>query len=270
MNSLWLLHFVGTPLCVLWMLHWVLPRENPAAVLGAELGRCRSTRGGRCLLGLSLLILVLNFAESSADPALSAWLDYDLTPRVRALEGDWIERVQAWTPHWIAAPLGAWYVSGYVALLIATAVLLDVERRPRALAGYMLGLAANYAYALPFYLFFPVSEVAWSGHSDSFALIERAFPGISAEMRIGSALDNCFPSLHVSCSTTALWFARKSVLPRFAGLVWVAWALVLWSVMALAIHWGSDVVSGLLLGVACGWTGERLAPATLSRLEHAR
>lgn len=259
MNTLWLLHFVGTPLCVLWMLHWVLPRENPAALWGRQLRLCATTPAGRkVLLGLAI-VLGANFAQSLSDPAFSAWLGYDLTSWVRSLEGDWIESVQAWTPAWLRTPLGAWYVSGYVALILATALLLSEEQRPQALRGHLLGFAANYLYAIPFYLFVPVSEVAWSGHSQALALIEAPFPGLTAQMRVGSALDNCFPSLHVSCATSALWFARKSALPRLPALAWVSWALVVWCVMALGIHWGCDVLAGVLLGLVCAWTGERWA-----------
>lgn len=256
------LHLLWTPITVILFILIVRPRSNPLVSLADALLTGIASRTGRIVLAVSALALVVNFVECLFELPISRALGYDLTAWVRSIEGATVERVQATLPRSLAPPLSWFYLSGFVAILIAPVVVWTVEGRWRALAALIASYLANYALAMSAYLFFPVREVAWSGISGARPLLESLFAGISAETRAGSALDNCFPSLHVSLTVTVLLVALSTRDHAMRGLAAAVAVLTAYAVMALGIHWALDVVSGLVFGAVCAglglWLGPRL------------
>jgi membrane-associated phospholipid phosphatase len=262
MEGPWLLvlHGLGTPLTVLLYARLALPGRSALAAARSALQALATTRGGRRVLFAALALAGANFVESPLDPAISAALGYDLTPWVARAEGALVERIQLATPEWMGVPLALAYLPGWLALLLAPGIVQHARGRALAIAEHVAGIWLNYLLALPFYLFFPVREVAFSGRSAARPWLEDFFPAISADMRVGSALDNCFPSLHVSLVVTALAVAARHGPGRLAALAALVLALTIWSVTALGIHWGLDVLSAIPFGLGCAWLGARLAP----------
>ncbi|MEW6072498.1 MAG: phosphatase PAP2 family protein [Planctomycetota bacterium] len=255
--SLTLLHATWTPISLLLFVLIARPAHNPFLDCAVAVRAAIAARGGRLVLAALLGVLAANFAECAVDPAVSAALGWDATPLVRAVESDWVERVQAGVPPWSLGVLAWFYLSGYVAVLAAPLVVWTAEGRGPAVAAYTAAFAANYLLALPFYLLVPVREAAWSGLSAAQPLLDVPWPGITAELRAGSALDNCFPSLHVSCTTTVFCLALRHG-PRNLRLLAAAAALATaWAVMALGIHWGLDVAAGVPFGIGCALLGRR-------------
>ena len=259
--TLTLLHATWTPLSILLFVLLARPASNPFRACGRALRTAVATRGGRIVAAVFAGVLAVNVLECAVDPAVSASLGYDMTPWVRSIEGDWIERVQSVLPRGSLGFLAWFYLSGYIAVIAAPLVVWTVERRSREVAEYTGGFLANYALAIPFYLLFPVQEVGWSAVSEALPLLDVPWPGISEEMRRGSALDNCFPSLHVSLTTTVCWFAHRHGPRGLRILAWVAAILTAFTVMALGIHWALDVVAGVPFGILCAlvgaWLGRR-------------
>ena len=262
---LFVLHALWTPITIILFVLLARPRSNPLANLAEAILTATSTRGGRLILFLAVLVIGINFVECIFEPAISGALGYDLTAWVRSVEGATVERVQATLPKALVPALGWFYLSGYIATLVAPAVVWTAEGRWRPVAALATGFGANYALGVFFYFFFPVREVAWSGLSNAAPLLEALFPGISAETRMGSALDNCFPSLHVSMTCTVFFVAlttKDVAVKRMAG---IAAALTAYAVMALGIHWALDVVSGVLFAGLCAGIGIVLGPRLWKR-----
>lgn len=241
------------------------PRSNPLVILAGALLTGISTRSGRLVLAASVLAMAVNFVECLFELPLARALGYDLTAWVRSIEGETVERVQATLPRSLAPPLAWFYLSGFVAILITPVVVWTVEARWRILATLFVGYLANYALALGAYLFLPVREVGWSGISDARPLLETLFAGISAETRVGSGFDNCFPSLHVSLTVTVLLVTLTIRDHGMRCLSAVIAVLTAYAVMALGIHWALDVVSGLVLGAICAGLGLWLGPHLRAR-----
>jgi membrane-associated phospholipid phosphatase len=245
-----LLHALWTPITLIFFVLLARPRSNPLQAVAQALLNACSTRGGRLTLLLGVLVLGLNVLECALEPWLARRLGYDLTAWVHGLEGDFAARVQATLPRFLA-PLGVWfYLSGFVAGLLLPAVMWAADARSAALRALVRAYAANYAIGLAFYLFVPVREVGWSGLASVEPWLERLYAGLSAETRIGSALDNCFPSLHVSLTTSAYLVAREhgdAALRRVSAAIALGTAYI---VVALGVHWALDAAAGIVLGAA--------------------
>jgi len=266
MKSFLLLNLLGVPLTLLFYLYLAVPGERATALVARSVRTLFASPAGRRILALASVVLGLGAVEASVDEAISARLGYDFTPLFSQIEGGLVEWFQGHIPPGMDLVLGWTYLAGYIALLILPAVVFTHTGSRRAIAGYIGSLGANYAFALPFYLFFPVAEVSWSGLSETYHGLEELWPGLTAPLRGMSALDNCFPSLHVSCATTALCFAWWYGSRRLALLTGGVWALVVWSVLALAIHWGLDVLAGIPFGIGCAVWGRRAAGPVCERL----
>jgi hypothetical protein len=254
-----LLHALWTPITLLLFVLLARPRSNPLQTLAEGLLAALSTPGGRRVLWLGVAVLGANSLECLLEPWLARTLPYDLTAWVRSVEGNAVERVQATLPAALFSLTGWFYLSGFVAGLLLPAVVWAAEERFEAVRALVLAYLANYALALPFYLFFPVREAAWSGVSDALPLLEALYPGVSAETRVASALDNCFPSLHASLTASAFVVALvhgDRALRLVTGAIALATAYV---VVALGIHWALDAAAGLPFGALCAWIGLRAA-----------
>jgi membrane-associated phospholipid phosphatase len=263
MPRLLLLHALWTPITVVLFVLLARPRSNPLQRIASALLVATATRGGRRALAAVALTVVANALECAVDPWISARLGYDLTPWVASLEGDLVARVQATLPPALAPALGWFYLSGFVAGLVAPALVWADERRFHAVRALVIGGVATYALAFVAYALVPVREAAWSGLSTAAPLLERVYPGLSAALRAGSGLDNCMPSLHVSLTVTALAVvaARRRRGDRaLLGLAAAVALLTAYATVALGVHWVLDVAAGVPFGLACAWIGLAASP----------
>ena len=260
--TFYLHYLVLAPLCLLALLAVTLPTREPHRVLGRALAELIRPHG-RIILGLYLFVVIGNLIEALLDDELTAALGYELTGFVFSIEGESVAKVQdailglpggsAWI--WILCIV---YTAGYVTWLLYPPVALSAIGKPRAAGTYALAFALNYVLALPFYLFAPVKEVAWSGISRARPLLEENFPGITPHLRLESALDNCFPSLHVSIAFSSLVLVHLHGTRRMRMAAWPLTLGITLSVMALGIHWVADTVAGVPFGIACAFLAMRI------------
>jgi len=144
-------------------------------------------------------------------------------------------------------------------------VLLAKDKRE--LWSFSLGCAAMTALALVVFWFMPTAI-------PNFAI--DASPGTSLHfLKTVDSAGNAFPSLHVSFSVfTCIVLARQlreSGAPAWLRAFNVAWAVaIVYSTMAVRQHVLIDVLGGLALGLALGFTSrERGVPAQPARARPA-
>jgi len=263
--SFYLHYLLFAPLLLLGLLWWTFPERHPLTHFASSFRALFTHRGGRLLMGCYLFVVGTNLIEGLYDERLTAALGWDFTAKVRSVEGPLVESIQSSIlalpgGHGLIAVLALAYTAGYVAWLLFPSFAFFALGRPRASGSFALAFVANYLFALPFYLFFPVREVAWSGLSNAQPLLEVHWPGITEHLRYESALDNCFPSLHVSIAVTALYFVVRYGTRRMKWVGWPLTLLICLSVMALAIHWGIDSAAGIPFGLLCARFGEHFYP----------
>ncbi|MFW6003995.1 MAG: phosphatase PAP2 family protein [Halanaeroarchaeum sp.] len=194
-------------------------------------------------------VLVVNKYARVYGPRISWVLDWNVTPFIHGLEGEFVVWVQSFATPTLTAVLGFIYLYGYAFLLIfplvAYFLLDDSGAFKRTVAAYTL----NYAIGVVLYILF-VSYGPRNVLPDMVsALLFTEYPSSKLITSQVNANTNVFPSLHTSLALTValLSLLTRDRLPRWPPLA-VPFALgVVVSTMYLGIHWATDVVAGIAL-----------------------
>jgi membrane-associated phospholipid phosphatase len=134
------------------------------------------------------------------------------------------------------------------AIGLAVGVLLWRREDVHAYRILCLSIAADYLISLGFFLFFPVPE-RWS-YADSGAILlsDRWSSQLIELVRPISAMDNCFPSTHVSLTVVLILVSYMAGL-RLRHTFCALGTSVAISTFVLGIHWLPDIVAGVAVGV---------------------
>jgi membrane-associated phospholipid phosphatase len=134
------------------------------------------------------------------------------------------------------------------AIGLAVAVVLWRREDVHAYRILCLSIAADYLISLGFFLFFPVPE-RWS-YADSGAILlsDRWSSQLIELVRPISAMDNCFPSTHVSLTIVLILVSYMAGL-RFRHTICALGTSVAISTFVLGIHWLPDILAGVAVGV---------------------
>jgi membrane-associated phospholipid phosphatase len=134
------------------------------------------------------------------------------------------------------------------AIGLAVAVVLWRREDVHAYRILCLSIVADYLISLGFFLFFPVPE-RWS-YADSGAILlsDRWSSQLIELVRPISAMDNCFPSTHVSLTIVLIVVGYLSGL-RLRHTICALGTSVALSTFVLGIHWLPDIVAGVAVGV---------------------
>lgn len=218
--------------------------------------RLRAVAGPVAVLAVVLLV---NAAVRELVPVLSWVVGLNLTPYIYAIEGDLVASIQSHATPAATAVLSYVYVYGYVFLLVFPLVAYVALSDREPLQILVVAYTANYVLGLVLYLlviaYGPRNLLAASVDS----LLFDVYPQFQLLTSRVNENTNVFPSLHTSLSTTVVGVAY---LTRREYPDWLALAIplalaVLLSTMYLGIHWATDVVAGVGLGVVAVWIGCR-------------
>jgi membrane-associated phospholipid phosphatase len=207
--------------------------------------------------GLTLLlagVLTLNLLETGIEASLLERLDVIAHLRLEtARAAHWVEGYYTFEGQGMSGAIG---VVGFSAayfiifpLLLAT---VGTALARRADVGeyrvFAVGVALIYVISLPFFLFFPVAE-RWT-YADSGAIVLSDLWSVHLIdlMRPLSALDNSFPSFHVSATVLAVLLCFNFGM-RLRWTALYLGAAIVTATFALGIHWLMDIVAGAAAGV---------------------
>jgi membrane-associated phospholipid phosphatase len=137
------------------------------------------------------------------------------------------------------------YIVVYPFILWFSVLFFVLHNDSKSLQLFSSSLAVIYAVALPFYLFFPVTNVYTFYSYDS--ALELVIPSINNFFYFTTTTTNCFPSLHVAVSLLIALCVSTKYYKRYSYFVMFCALCVMISVIYLAIHWIIDVVGGILL-----------------------
>ncbi|WP_132056932.1 phosphatase PAP2 family protein [Halorussus amylolyticus] len=199
------------------------------------------------------VLLVLNSVIRDLGPEFSWIVGWNITGGIHAIEGQFVAHLQSALFHpALTAYFSFIYVYGYTFLLlfplVAYFALADTGPLRRTIVAYGL----NYGLGVICYIAF----IAYGPRNLMPELVDgllfSTYPQYQLLTAEVNSNTNVFPSLHTSLSVTvALLAARTRDIYR--GWWYVATVIatsVVISTMYLGIHWGIDVVAGILLAVA--------------------
>jgi membrane-associated phospholipid phosphatase len=230
------------------------------------------------LVLLLLIVFAANMVETSWETSLrtaSPITDADLRGAyaVQQFEPEFINfEFHDTTSKWA---MYAWSVAYFILFpVLAVGVLIALARRSEIVPFRVLCLAVaiDYVVSLPWFLLFPVPERWAHPESNAVLLSDQWSSALIDSIRPLSALNNSFPSTHVSLTVVLIlvcWVFHV----RLRSTVTALGAMVVLATFALGIHWIADIIAGVAVGVlsvAAAWrftdTSERGEYALQSEL----
>jgi membrane-associated phospholipid phosphatase len=144
--------------------------------------------------------------------------------------------------------------------IVAATVLFALARR-HELAPFRvlcLAVATDYFVSLFCFLVFPVPERWAYPESNAILLSDQWTSNLIEFIRPISALNNCFPSTHVSLTVILLIVCWRFDV-RFRHSITALLLTVIFSTFLLGIHWLADITAGIFVGglsvaMALRWT----------------
>ena len=206
---------------------------------------------------------------------LETWADARLTPTVsdRALTAAttmrWLEQQITFENHDMASGIAVYgYSLAYFFLFpfLALAVMMALARRrdPEPYRVFALAIAVDYFISFWFFVFFPVPERWAFPQSGAILLSDLWSSNLIEAFRPMSALDNCFPSFHVSMTVIMVRVCYLYDI-RLRTAIAALGAMVVLSTFTLGVHWVPDMVSGAAVAVISVCVAKRLHTWEISR-----
>ena len=228
-----------------------------ATVVGQTgLRRIRRNAGTRLravgpYLGALAAVLLINKLARNIGPEVSWIVGINITGHIYALEGGLIGVIQSFANPAFTNYFSFVYLAGYVFILVFPFVAYFALDDLRPFRWTATAYVLNYGIGLLCYVAF----IAYGPRNLLPDLVDpllyQAFPSsqlLTGEVNVNT---NVFPSLHTSLSATVMTLAwrTREVYPRWAAIATVVGTSIVVATMYLGIHWATDVLAGLVLGV---------------------
>jgi len=202
------------------------------------------------IIPISIIAVVIAFhlfEVKFIDESITNLIGYDYANSLVSIENGIVHRFsQNWTPgvlHFFVFI----YIIIYPFTLWFAPIYFIVGNKRRALKSLAYGLLIIYLVALPFYLFFPITNVYTFYGSNS--ALEAVIPSVEQFFYSTTTSNNCLPSLHTAMTILVAYclsLTGNQKLKYFGIFVMIT---VIISVIYLSIHWIIDVISGALLSL---------------------
>ena len=181
------------------------------------------------------------------DPWITSQIGTDYALVLVHLEGNLIGQLpQLWHP-FLVIFFVIIYIIVYPFTLWFSPLYFLVAGKQSAMKSLAYGLLIIYLFAIPFYLFLPVTNVYT--YTQSPNALSTVFPGIEHFFYTTTTCNNCFPSLHVAMTILIAFTAWKTQNQRYFLFTSLVAIMVIISVMYLAIHWITDVLGGAAIAL---------------------
>jgi len=208
----------------------------------------QNTYSARYPLLLILGVVLFHLFEVNViDPITTEFACSDFTSWIAGIEADVIA---AFSSFWIPAIIIFFvfiYIIFYPFTLWFTPLYSIITNQKLMLKTLGFSLFFLYIFALPFYLFFPITNVYT--HYDLPSALNSFIPKIETFFYTTTTKNNCFPSLHTAMSiiiTRTIYLTENK---RFQYLGIFVMVTVIISVLYLSIHWILDVIGGIIVAL---------------------
>jgi len=180
----------------------------------------------------------------------------DFTSSIQLIENGFVYWFsQNWTP-FLVYFFVIMYIGVYPFTLWFSPLYFLLSDDKKAMKSIAYGLILIYSIALPFYLFFPITNV-YTFYGIESAL-EIVIPSVENFFYSTTTSNNCFPSLHVAITLLVTKTVSLTKNKKFTYFSYFCSISVISSVIYLAIHWITDVICGVLLVLFVFYLQKRL------------
>jgi membrane-associated phospholipid phosphatase len=205
-------------------------------------------------------VLVINSVVRDVGVAVSWIIGINVTDVILSIEGGFVGSVQSLASPPVTVYFSLIYVYGYSFLLTFPLVIYLLYEDARPLHETTVAYIVNYGVGVVCYVLF----VAYGPRNVIPELVDPLlytnWPQSQLLVRQVNANTNVLPSLHTSLSVTValLAYRFRKAYPRWLPIAaWLAVSVTI-STMYLGIHWGTDVLAGIVLAVLSVWIAERV------------
>ncbi|GEM_PF-1761251 len=183
-------------------------------------------------------------------------LGWDFTPLFYSIEGNkhivWLQT--AFTSNLFFHAVAVFYLLAFMGALVLVPTFFLLRNERDLLKKYVYIMVFSYAILVPSYLFFNVSVT--SLYPEGTPVEPKLYNNemYLSLVHLVDRLDDCFPSGHISVPFSLLLlsiFDTKN--KRLRWFTFFLLVLTAFSILYLGIHWGLDIVGGLILGAAAYW-----------------
>ncbi|HVP99935.1 MAG TPA: phosphatase PAP2 family protein [Candidatus Thermoplasmatota archaeon] len=198
-----------------------------------------------------LHLLEVNVLDSIA----SNMVGTNFAPMVHTIED---AAVYWFTQHWTTV-LVYFFVFIYIVLypftLWFSLLYFLLTDQKKSMKTFAFGFLLVYAFALPFYLFLPISNVYT--YYGSTSALNTVIPGVEQFFYATTTTNNSFPSLHIAMAFLIANTVALTHNKRFTYIAYISAICVLCSVIYLGIHWIIDVIGGILISFGAFYLAKR-------------
>lgn len=219
--------------------------EGPLPLKRKEYERLLDKYGKYLLAAVAVLIVHLLLVQ--LDDEITRALGWDFAPSVSALERGFVP----WLQNFQATPLDYFFSIMYIIIHpvmlyfpILLFILSDEERPAKA---QLLMYPVGYLLAIPFYVFYPATNV-YVFHNLQSPVFEL-FPQLTTFFYAATTENNTFPSLHTAFAILIANAARYSRNRHYRYWAYFYATSVVISTLYLTIHWGVDVLGGIIVAL---------------------
>ena len=162
------------------------------------------------------------------------------------------------TAHWAMYGYSVSYFMLFPILALTVLVALARRKELAPLRVLCVAVAVDYLVSLACFVFFPVPERWAYPESSAILLSDQWTSNLIEAVRPVSALNNCFPSTHVSFTVILLIVCWRFGI-RFRATITALLMTVPFATFILGIHWLADIIAGTFVGcmsvaIALRWT----------------
>ncbi len=181
------------------------------------------------------------------DPFISEKINIDYANNIQNIEGNIVYSFSTIWNDYIVIFLVLIYIGVYPFTLWFTTGYFLLNNEKRSLKNLAYGLFFIYIIALPFYLFFPITNVYIFYNAES--ALKTVIPSVENFFYTATTCNNCLPSLHTAMTILIAYTVSLTNNKKYFYFTATCMIIVIFSVIYLMIHWMLDVIAGIFLAI---------------------